>query len=72
MEVDRAPFVPGSNELIRSDTNSERLGLIPQSANPRTNPAGLPVGIAKYKMGGVSPQKIDSSVSRGSRIQCGA
>jgi hypothetical protein len=39
--------VAGSQELFRSDANSERLGLIPQAANPRTNPDGLPVGMTK-------------------------
>jgi hypothetical protein len=39
--------VAGSHELFRSDANSERLGMIPQGANPRTNPDGLPVGLAK-------------------------
>ncbi len=39
--------VAGSQELFRSDANSERLGMIPQAANPRTNPDGLPVGLAK-------------------------
>lgn len=37
----------GSQELFRSDANSERYGLIPQPANPRTNPDGLPIGISK-------------------------
>jgi len=39
--------VAGSQELFRSDANSERLGLIPQAANPRTNPDALPVGLTK-------------------------
>ena len=39
--------VAGSQELFRSDANSERYGLIPQPANPRFNPDGLPVGLAK-------------------------
>ena len=39
--------VAGGQELFRSDANSERLGMIPQTANPRTNPDGLPVGLAK-------------------------
>ena len=39
--------VAGSQELFRSDANSARFGLIPQAANPRTNPDGFPVGIAK-------------------------
>ena len=33
--------VAGSQELFRSDANSERFGLIPQAANPQTNPDGL-------------------------------
>ena len=33
--------------LFRSEANSERYGLIPQAANPRTNPDALPIGIAK-------------------------
>jgi cytochrome c peroxidase len=36
-----------SQELFRSDANSERYGLIPQAANPRTNPDALPIGLAK-------------------------
>jgi len=39
--------VAGSNELFRSDANSVRFGLIPQTANPRTNPDALPIGVAK-------------------------
>ena len=39
--------VAGSQELFRSDANSARLGLIPQVANPRTNPDGFPVGFTK-------------------------
>ena len=39
--------VAGSQELFRSDANSARFGLIPQPANPRTNPDALPVGLAK-------------------------
>lgn len=39
--------VPGSQELFRSDANSERYGLITQAPNPRFNPDGLPVGLAK-------------------------
>src|SRR3954469_2021080 len=37
-----------SQELFRSDANSDRYGLITQAANPGTNPDGLPVGIAKW------------------------
>ena len=40
--------VAGSQELFRSDANSDRYGLITQGANPRTNPEGLPVGLAKW------------------------
>jgi len=39
--------VSGSQELFRSDANSERLGLIPQPVNPQTNPDGFPVGLAR-------------------------
>ena len=39
--------VAGSQELFRSDANSERYGLIPQAANPQTNPDGLPIGVTK-------------------------
>ena len=39
--------VADSQELFRSDANSERYGLIPQAPNPRTNPDGLPVGLTK-------------------------
>ncbi len=37
----------GSQELFRSDTNSERYGLITQGPNPRTNPDALPIGLTK-------------------------
>jgi hypothetical protein len=36
-----------SQELFRSDTNSERYGLTPDPADPQTNPDGLPVGLSK-------------------------
>ena len=36
-----------SQELFRSDANSERYGLIPQPANQWSNPDGLPIGISK-------------------------
>ena len=39
--------VAGSQELFRSDANSERYGLIPQPANSRSNPEGLPIGLTK-------------------------
>ena len=39
--------VAGSQELFRSDANSDRYGLIPQAPNPRTNPDGFPIGLAK-------------------------
>jgi mono/diheme cytochrome c family protein len=39
--------VAGSQELFRSDANSDRYGLIPQPPNPRTNPDGLPIGLSK-------------------------
>jgi hypothetical protein len=39
--------VAGSRELFRSDANSDSFGLIPQPANPRSNPDGLPIGLAK-------------------------
>jgi hypothetical protein len=39
--------VASSQELFCSDANSERFGLIPQAANPRTNPDALPIGITK-------------------------
>ncbi|MFO1313391.1 MAG: di-heme-cytochrome C peroxidase [Burkholderiales bacterium] len=38
--------VAGSEELFRSDANSERFGLITQAPSPM-NPDGLPVGLAK-------------------------
>ena len=37
----------GSQELFRSDTNSERYGLITDAANPQSNPDGLPIGLSK-------------------------
>src|SRR5271165_3577902 len=39
--------VAGGQELFRSDANSERYGLIPQAANPRSNPDALAVGLTK-------------------------
>ena len=36
-----------SQELVRSDANSERYGLIPEAANPQYNPDGLPIGVSK-------------------------
>ena len=39
--------VAGSQELFRSDANTDRYGLTPQAANPRTNPDALPIGLCK-------------------------
>jgi hypothetical protein len=39
--------VAGSEELFRSDANSDHYGLIPQAANPQTNPDALPIGLTK-------------------------
>src|SRR5215470_10922987 len=39
--------MPGSQELFRSDANFERWGWITQPANPKTNPDGLPIGLAR-------------------------
>jgi len=39
--------VADSQELFRSDANSERYGLIPAAANPRTNPDALAIGLTK-------------------------
>jgi RoxA-like, cytochrome c-like len=39
--------VADGRDLFRSVANSERYGLIPQAANPRFNPDGLPIGISK-------------------------
>ena len=38
--------VADSQELFRSNSNSDRFGLIPQNAGPN-NPDGLPIGISK-------------------------
>ncbi len=50
--MDYAVFVnlelADSQDLFRSDRNSDRYGMITQPANPRTNPDGLPVGLAKW------------------------
>ena len=43
--------VAGGQDLFRSDAISERYGLITQAANPRFNPDGLPVGLAKSSLG---------------------
>src|SRR5450631_3352698 len=37
----------GSQELFRSDANSERYGLTPDSADSKWNPDGLPIGLGK-------------------------
>jgi len=37
----------GSQELFRSDANSEQYGLTPDPANPQWNPDGLPIGLGK-------------------------
>src|SRR4029077_8366734 len=37
----------GSQELFRSDTNSQRYGLTPDPADPQWNPDGLPIGLGK-------------------------
>ena len=37
----------GSQELFRSDANSERYGLTPDPADPKWNPDGLPIGLGK-------------------------
>ena len=39
--------VADGQELFRSNTNSERYGLTPDSADPKANPDGLPVGLSK-------------------------
>ena len=36
----------GSQELFRSDANSERYGLTPDPVDPKWNPDGLPVGVS--------------------------
>ena len=42
--------VAGGQELFRSDAVSDRYGMITQAGNPRTNPDGLPVGLAKWSV----------------------
>jgi hypothetical protein len=37
----------GSEHPFLSDANNDRYGLIPQAANPRTNPDALPIGLSK-------------------------
>ncbi len=37
----------GTQELFRSDANSERYGLTPDPADPQWNPDGLPIGLGK-------------------------
>jgi hypothetical protein len=39
--------VAEGQELFRSDANSDRFGLIPQRSDPKTNPDGLAIGLAK-------------------------
>jgi len=39
--------VADSEELFRSDANSYRYGLVPDPPNPRNNPDGLAIGLAK-------------------------
>jgi hypothetical protein len=43
--------VADSQELFRSDTNSERYGLITDTANAQSNPDGLPIGLSKTVIG---------------------
>jgi hypothetical protein len=39
-----------SQQLFRSDTISEKFGLIPHAPDPQYNPDGLPIGIAKHSV----------------------
>ena len=39
--------VAASQELFRSDANSERYGLTPDAGNTQWNPDGLPIGLSK-------------------------
>ncbi len=39
--------VAGSDGLFNSPKNSDRLGLLTEPTNPKINPDGLPIGIAK-------------------------
>ena len=39
--------VADSQELFRSDANSERYGLTKEAADPQTNPDGLAIGLSK-------------------------
>ncbi len=39
--------VADGQDLFRSDANTDRYGLIPQTPTPGTNPDGLPIGISK-------------------------
>jgi hypothetical protein len=43
--------VADTQDLFRSDANSERYGLIPETANPQFNPDGLPIGLSKTALG---------------------
>lgn len=38
-----------SRQLLRADANIDRLGYIPAPADPRWNPDGLPIGLARGK-----------------------
>jgi hypothetical protein len=42
--------VADSQDLFRSDANSDRYGLTPQVANPKTNPDALPIGLSKTEV----------------------
>ena len=42
--------VADSQDLFRSDANSDRYGLTPQTANPQTNPDALPIGLSKTEV----------------------
>ena len=42
--------VADSQDLFRSDANSDRYGLTPQAANPQTNPDALPIGLSKTEV----------------------
>ncbi len=39
------------SDLFRSDANAIRYGLIPQRPDAKTNPEGLPIGVAKATIG---------------------
>jgi cytochrome c1 len=62
--------VAGSQELFRADANSDRLGLITDTANPEFNPDGLPIGVSKTVI--ATPRWKDQETGEFAGLTCAA